>query len=109
MKKTNKPKKRLSAIAYWRSWIVKPKMVSEKVSAAVETADTVIATGSTKDDTNRRLQDTVHPSNLKRKLNLDRRAHNSERRVSSNQGYKGPFRRYTIDRRVNLNDRRSKS
>jgi len=109
MKKTSKSKQRLSAIRDWSVRIVKPKTVSEKVARASERTDTVPETSDTKNDTNRRLQDTVHSNNLKRKLNLDRRAVKSERRVSSNHNYNGPVRRYTIDRRINLNDRRSKS
>jgi hypothetical protein len=109
MKKTGKSKQRLSAIRNWSVRIVKPKTVSEKVTRAPETTDTALETSDTKNDTNRRLQDTVHSNNLKRKLNLDRRAVKSERRVSSNHNYNGPVRRYTIDRRINLNDRRSKS
>lgn len=54
--------------------MVKPKTVSKKVSADIERTDTASETNDTKNDTNRRLQDTVHSSDLKRKLNLDRRS-----------------------------------
>jgi len=44
----------------------------------------------------------------KRKLNLNRRITNSDRRFSSDPNYKGPARRNTIDRRRNTKDRRYK-
>jgi hypothetical protein len=52
--------------------------------------------------------------NVKRGLKLDRRAARSDRRTdtdrrsNSNPSYKGPTSRYTIDRRLNLKDRRDK-
>jgi hypothetical protein len=53
--------------------------------------------------------------NVKRGLNLDRRAARSDRRTdtdrrsnNSDPNYKGPTSRYTIDRRLNLKDRRDK-
>ena len=55
--------------------------------------------------TNQRRQGVL--SNFtKRKLNLDRRAANSDRRVADDPAYNGPARRNTIDRRMNLKDRR---
>ena len=41
-----------------------------------------------------------------RRMVLDRRAVNSDRRGDYDPGYHGPSRRYTIDRRVNVKDRR---
>lgn len=54
----------------------------------------------------RRLNDTLTSNNKNRKLNLDRRVVNNERRINTGPNYKGPVRRYTIDRRLNLRDRR---
>lgn len=108
MKKTNKSKLRLEAIREWSARIVKPKRRAEKVSDDSVKIDNTEVSNTVRKETNQRLQDTVNSNNLKRKLNLDRRAVKSERRVSSNSGYKGPVRRYTIDRRLNLNDRRAK-
>ena len=44
--------------------------------------------------------------NPDRRVVLDRRAVNSERRGDYNLDHHGPFRRDTIDRRQNLKDRR---
>lgn len=41
-----------------------------------------------------------------RRLVLDRRAVNNERRGDYDPGYHGPVRRNTIDRRLNFKDRR---
>lgn len=108
MKKTCKSKKRLGIIRDWRTWIVKPKSVSQETCVVSKTTDPAIETSTKENNTNRRAQDTVHSSHLKRKLNLDRRADSNERRVSSTRNYNGPIRRYTVDRRLNLHDRRSK-
>ena len=54
----------------------------------------------------RRIQDGISIKNSTRKMNLERRVQNSERRGSGDANYKGPSRRYTIDRRLNLKDRR---
>jgi hypothetical protein len=62
-----------------------------------------------KKDTDRRLQDILSKDHPKRKMNLDRRAPKSERRVNTDHHYNGPVRRYTIDRRQNLKDRRDNS
>jgi hypothetical protein len=61
-----------------------------------------------KKDTGRRLQDTVILKDSNRKLNLERRVSSVERRTDSDPHYKGPTRRYTIDSRVKLKDRREK-
>jgi len=59
--------------------------------------------------TDRRLQDLLSKEHPKRKMNLDRRAAKSERRIDTDPHYNGPARRYTIDRRLNLKDRRDNS
>jgi len=109
MKKTSKSKLKLSAIREWSARIVIPKKRAEKSfddSVKIDNAD---VSNTVRKETNQRLQDTVNSNNQNRKLNLDRRAVKSDRRVNSDPSYKGPVRRYTIDRRLNLNDRRTKS
>jgi len=54
----------------------------------------------------RRIQDGITLKNSARKMNLDRRCQNSERRGMGAPNYKGPSRRYTIDRRITSKDRR---
>ena len=54
----------------------------------------------------RRIQDGKTFKNSTRKMNLDRRAPNSERRGVGDPKYKGLSRRYTIDRRLTTRDRR---
>ncbi len=66
--------------------------------------DTVVTQGS--DEPRRRIQDRVMPKDPVHKLNLDRRVKNSDRRKNSDPNYSGLSRRYTIDRRVNVRDRR---
>ncbi len=78
-------------------------METSKIEHSKSTND-----NSEKRTTGRRRQDTVISNNLNQKLNLDRRASNSDRRINSDPSYKGPSRRYTIDRRLNLKDRRDK-
>ena len=54
----------------------------------------------------RRIQDAITSKTPTRKMNLDRRRLRSERRSTGDSDYKGPSRRYTIDRRLNIRDRR---
>jgi hypothetical protein len=54
----------------------------------------------------RRIQDGSTIKNSTRKMNLNRRRLNSDRRKNGDPGYKGPSRRYTIDRRLTTKDRR---
>jgi len=58
---------------------------------------------------NRRIQDGIASKNSTRKMNLNRRHENSERRGTGDPNYNGPSRRYTIDRRINTRDRRQAS
>jgi hypothetical protein len=53
----------------------------------------------------RRLQDGITSKTATRKMNLDRRRL-SDRRGKYDTDYKGPSRRYTLDRRVSKKDRR---
>ena len=54
----------------------------------------------------RRITDEINNKKPSRKMNLDRRSKNSERRGESIKTYMGRVRRYTIDRRVAVKDRR---
>lgn len=56
----------------------------------------------------RRRQDAM-PKTANKMVNLDRRAANSDRRINDDPSYNGPSRRYTIDRRMNLKDRREEN
>ena len=63
---------------------------------------------SEKKDVGRRIQDATILKDSKRKLNLERRIPGFDRRADTGPRYKGPTRRYTIDPRENLKDRRDK-
>ena len=54
----------------------------------------------------RRIADDTAVKNSIRTMNLDRRRQNSDRRGKGDPKYKGPSRRYTIDRRLTTKDRR---
>jgi len=71
-------------------------------------ADDTSVENSAKKNAGRRLKDAVISNNINRKLNLDRRVIHSDRRVNADPSYNGPARRNTIDRRLNLRDRRDK-
>ena len=58
------------------------------------------------DKLRRRIQDDITPKTPARKMNLDRRFNNSERRCLKDSAYKGWARRFTIDRRKTAKDRR---
>ena len=85
-----------------------PKILQNKSSNDSETVDDMSVENSKKENTGRRLQDNIISKDPGRKLNLDRRVKNSERRADSDPNYNGPARRLTIDRRLNLKDRRDK-
>jgi hypothetical protein len=55
----------------------------------------------------RRQLDTAISDGLNTKSKHDRRVLHSDRRVNTDHHYNGPSRRYTIDRRLNLKDRRA--
>jgi hypothetical protein len=90
-----------------REWseIMKTPNKSSKDS---KIADDTSEENSKKKDTGRRLQDALISKDPNRKFNVDRRTKGSERRVNTERSYKGPARRNTIDRRLNLKDRREK-
>jgi len=54
----------------------------------------------------RRIKDGISLRKSSRKLNLDRRREDSERRGERVPNYIGPTRRYNIDRRLTNKDRR---
>ncbi len=85
-----------------------PKIVRNKSSNDSETKDDLSVESSNQENTGRRLQDNIISKDPGRKLNLDRRVKNSERRADSDPNYNGPARRLTIDRRLTLKDRRDK-
>ncbi len=59
-------------------------------------------------DAGQRQQDVISLKESRRKSNLDRRVVCSDRRSDMDSNYKGISRRYTIDRRLNIKDRRDK-
>lgn len=83
-----------------------PKKEPHKLVIDSESPDVGFEDNSDKKDTGRRLRDTIISNDINSKLNLDRRVAQSDRRVNTNPHYNGPSRRYTIDRRLNLKDRR---
>jgi len=88
--------------------VVISKTESNKSANDSEAADDVSVENSEKENPGRRLQDGIISKDPNRKLNLDRRVKNSDRRVNTEPDYKCPSRRYNIDRRKNLKDRRDK-
>lgn len=54
----------------------------------------------------RRIKDGISLKKSYRKMNLDRRHEDSERRGKLDPNYTGPCRRYNIDRRLTNKDRR---
>ena len=94
-------------ITEWRTRMKTPIIELSKLFNNLAPSGDNSMGSSEKKVTNRKRQDTL--SNFtKRKLNLDRRAANSDRRVADDPNYNGPARRNTIDRRMNLKDRREK-
>jgi len=59
------------------------------------------------DKSHRRIQDGITSKTPTRKMDLDRRYKNSERRSIKDIAYKGWARRFTIDRRKTTKDRRN--
>ena len=85
----------------------KPKIDPKKPAGDSHIADDTGLEDSDKNDTGRRLQDTISAKNPNRKLNLDRRVNPDDRRDNTVPDYKGPARRYNLDSR-NPKDRRDK-
>ena len=76
----------------------KENNTSEKVAEEINTDES---------PPQRRIQDGIAIKKSTRKMNLDRRCENSERRGSGDPNYTGPSRRYNIDRRLKNKDRRN--
>ena len=85
-----------------------PKIEPNKSSDNSEIADNTSEGNSEKKDTGRRLLDALISKDPNRKFNVDRRTEGSDRRDNTDPSYIGPARRNTIDRRLNLRDRRDK-
>ena len=71
-------------------------------------ADSTHLANGEKKDTSRGLQNGIilkKSNQNRRSIRCDRRV-NTDRRSCMNSNYAGPSRRYTIDRRMNLKDRR---
>ena len=79
-----------------------------------EMASNATVESSEKKGTGRKLLDAILSKNLNRKSNPDRRIAHSDRRsgrdrrANTDNNYKGPTSRFTIDRRLNSKDRRDK-
>jgi len=69
------------------------------------TTDETGMQGQKSADSKRRLADSIDSKG--RKLKLDRRLDQNDRRLDTASEYNGPGRRKTIDQRENLKDRRS--
>ena len=93
-------------IIKWNAKKEAPKLEHNNSANNLERVDTISAENNDKKDTGRRLQDKFSKEYPKRKMNLDRRTLGSDRRVKEDPHYKGIARRYTIDRRWILKDRR---
>ena len=97
---------KLRVIKEWGARTKTPKKEAHKLVIDSELADVSSEDNDEKKDTGRRLRDTIISNDLNSKLNLDRRIAHSDRRANTNPHYNGPSRRYTIERRRNLKDRR---
>lgn len=80
------------------------KDIPDKSAEAINGDQAEENNGTPKVKPRRRLQDGITSKTPTRKMDLDRR--NGERRSMHETDYKGPSRRYTIDRRVGVKDRR---
>lgn len=85
-----------------------PKTSPNKPANDSEIKDNAGAGNREKIDADRRLDDSLISKNPKLILDLNRRVTKRERRFKIDSDHKGPYRRYTIDRRLNLKDRRDK-
>jgi hypothetical protein len=91
-----------------------PKTEDNKSADDSEMTDDDSVESSEKKRIGRRLLDAIIPHKSNQKLNSDRRITNNDRRSAidrrdnTGHGYKGPTSRFTIDRRLNIKDRREK-
>jgi hypothetical protein len=96
----------LRKIIKWNAEAEIAKLTLNKSVDDLARVDDASAEITDNNDNHRRLQDTFTKGHPKRKMNLDRRSVSSDRRVDVHDHYRGKARRYTIDRRLNLKDRR---
>ena len=82
------------------------KNFTNKAMETSSTDKTVEESDAARSLPHRRTQDSITAKNSARKMNLNRRGKNSERRGNGDPGYNGPHRRYTVDRRLTNKDRR---
>jgi hypothetical protein len=84
------------------------KKAPNKSAKDSELVDETRTESSENKGTGRRLKDGVYSKGSVRKLNLDRRDKDNDRRSDIDPNYKGPIRRYNIDTEANRKDRRNK-
>jgi hypothetical protein len=82
------------------------KKESNRSTDNVESIDETRAESRQQAEKRRRLADAINSKG--RKLKLDRRIDQNDRRLDTASEYKGPSRRKTIDQRENMKDRRNK-
>jgi hypothetical protein len=82
------------------------KKVADIFPDDIETIDEPRAESRQQAEKRRRLADAINSKG--RKLKLDRRIDQNDRRLDAASEYKGPSRRKTIDQRENMKDRRDK-
>ena len=99
-------KLKLKVIREWGAGMKTSKFEPNKSAIDTEIKDDISVENNEKEGIDRRLQDKLSKEHPKRKMNLDRRTIGSGRRVDADSHYKGVARRYTIDRRLNLKERR---
>ena len=99
---------KLIVIREWSARTKTPKKETHKLVINSELLDVSSEDNDQKKDADRRLLDSLISKDPSRKFNVDRRTKGSERRDNADPNYKGIARRYTIDRRLNLKDRREK-
>jgi hypothetical protein len=99
---------KMIVIIGWSGRTKIPKKEPHKLVIDSDLADVSSEDNDEKKDTGRRLLDSLISKDPSRKFNVDRRTKGSERRDNADPNYKGLARRNTIDRRLNLKDRREK-
>lgn len=82
------------------------KKVPDTLPDDEQTIDEASVEGRKQAEKRRRLADAINSKG--RKLKLDRRIDQNDRRLDTASEYRGPSRRKTIDQRENMKDRRDK-
>jgi len=83
-----------------------PKMEPNGSPDDIDASDEASTESKKQVNNQRRLADSINSKG--RKLKLDRRLDQNDRRMDKSSDYKGPSRRKTIDQRENTKDRRDK-